>query len=107
MIRRPPRSTLFPYTTLFRSSGADRAVLFRVPGGRDGGAGGVRHHHFRHRPGGAGEVSPARIANTALMTQAPPAACCGWPSFPSGEAAGRLEMALSYRSARLGILHTQ
>src|SRR5436189_1476114 len=28
MIRRPPRSTLFPYTTLFRScrSGTDRAV---------------------------------------------------------------------------------
>src|SRR3712207_7192498 len=26
MIRLPPRSTLFPYTTLFRSSGADRAV---------------------------------------------------------------------------------
>src|SRR2546422_6361165 len=24
MIRRPPRSTLFPYTTLFRSLGADR-----------------------------------------------------------------------------------
>src|SRR5258708_21573557 len=24
MIRRPPRSTLFPYTTLFRSSGATR-----------------------------------------------------------------------------------
>src|SRR5436309_11910748 len=24
MIRRPPRSTLFPYTTLFRSSRADR-----------------------------------------------------------------------------------
>src|SRR3712207_8403087 len=23
MIRRPPRSTLFPYTTLFRSQGAD------------------------------------------------------------------------------------
>src|SRR5256885_11139760 len=23
MIRRPPRSTLFPYTTLFRSSGSD------------------------------------------------------------------------------------
>src|SRR2546426_8027317 len=28
MIRRPPRSTLFPYTTLFRSSGRRRA-----PGG--------------------------------------------------------------------------
>src|SRR5256885_8079197 len=30
MIRRPPRSTLFPYTTLFRSGGADggRHALF-------------------------------------------------------------------------------
>src|SRR3712207_9210203 len=28
MIRRPPRSTLFPYTTLFRS--ADNAVTFRT-----------------------------------------------------------------------------
>src|SRR2546423_11143723 len=26
MIRRPPRSTLFPYTTLFRSRAADRGV---------------------------------------------------------------------------------
>src|SRR5258708_27685593 len=26
MIRRPPRSTLFPYTTLFRSSGLARAI---------------------------------------------------------------------------------
>src|SRR3712207_8283266 len=30
MIRRPPRSTLFPYTTLFRS--VDRADLGRVDG---------------------------------------------------------------------------
>src|SRR3712207_8873622 len=31
MIRRPPRSTLFPYTTLFRSSGtASLAVLYLV-----------------------------------------------------------------------------
>src|SRR2546429_4201424 len=27
MIRRPPRSTLFPYTTLFRSESFDRAIL--------------------------------------------------------------------------------
>src|SRR5690348_17811383 len=27
MIRRPPRSTLFPYTTLFRSSGIDLAGM--------------------------------------------------------------------------------
>src|SRR3712207_8767052 len=26
MIRRPPRSTLFPYTTLFRSQASDQAV---------------------------------------------------------------------------------
>src|SRR3712207_8720345 len=42
MIRRPPRSTLFPYTTLFRSAGARvpdrerRALLRRVGVGRDG-----------------------------------------------------------------------
>src|SRR3712207_8519317 len=35
MIRRPPRSTLFPYTTLFRSSGAEleRMKGWRTPGG--------------------------------------------------------------------------
>src|SRR2546427_2240509 len=27
MIRRPPRSTLFPYTTLFRSDGVGRVLL--------------------------------------------------------------------------------
>src|SRR2546430_10466751 len=30
MIRRPPRSTLFPYTTLFRSLGTDNACVRRV-----------------------------------------------------------------------------
>src|SRR5258708_36206223 len=30
MIRRPPRSTLFPYTTLFRSNGRDRRVVTSV-----------------------------------------------------------------------------
>src|SRR5438132_14415655 len=34
MIRRPPRSTLFPYTTLFRSGGATRGpVLARAGAG--------------------------------------------------------------------------
>src|SRR2546430_9556687 len=35
MIRRPPRSTLFPYTTLFRSP--DRCGNCRNPDGDDGG----------------------------------------------------------------------
>src|SRR2546428_7384121 len=46
MIRRPPRSTLFPYTTLFRSLGRPAAVLRRGAerarasrGGTPGGAG--------------------------------------------------------------------
>src|SRR5689334_24795143 len=30
MIRRPPRSTLFPYTTLFRSTSAGATVAFQV-----------------------------------------------------------------------------
>src|SRR3712207_6907889 len=33
MIRRPPRSTLFPYTTLFRSEGSHAPIVH--PGGRD------------------------------------------------------------------------
>src|SRR5258708_25008212 len=47
MIRRPPRSTLFPYTTLFRSrpdedryqpqpAGADAGLLRRATAGREG-----------------------------------------------------------------------
>src|SRR5689334_24054814 len=31
MIRRPPRSTLFPYTTLFRSGRSDRAAWPEYP----------------------------------------------------------------------------
>src|SRR3990170_5287712 len=31
MIRRPPRSTLFPYTTLFRSRGRHRPLPVRFP----------------------------------------------------------------------------
>src|SRR2546422_10783365 len=31
MIRRPPRSTLFPYTTLFRSQRAEQLELPRIP----------------------------------------------------------------------------
>src|SRR2546430_12735628 len=41
MIRRPPRSTLFPYTTLFRSLPTPRAHGF-VPG--------VRHHAAALQP---------------------------------------------------------
>src|SRR3712207_7196248 len=54
MIRRPPRSTLFPYTTLFRSQQ-------RVSGARDvraGGAGGTRDG-----AGGAGTGAEGVLGN--------------------------------------------
>src|SRR2546426_8359420 len=38
MIRRPPRSTLFPYTTLFRSVFAERDGVKQAPPGPSGGA---------------------------------------------------------------------
>src|SRR3712207_7542594 len=37
MIRRPPRSTLFPYTTLFRSGGIITTILIGVVGALVGG----------------------------------------------------------------------
>src|SRR5690554_7684767 len=50
MIRRPPRSTLFPYTTLFRSQGRERAVQHVVaatelPGPLHGEQVGDAFHH--------------------------------------------------------------
>src|SRR2546425_3130787 len=50
MIRRPPRSTLFPYTTLFRS-GAARAEA----GGHDAGGGLHPHRGRGGRGGGRGD----------------------------------------------------
>src|SRR2546429_5249012 len=54
MIRRPPRSTLFPYTTLFRSHGRTGYGGPRTPGG-DGGVGcaaGAGRRGRADRPGG-------------------------------------------------------
>src|SRR2546430_10680157 len=55
MIRRPPRSTLFPYTTLFRSVVAARHI--DVVAGADAAAGRGRR---RHRDGGRAALAPAR-----------------------------------------------
>src|SRR6266545_2136813 len=94
MIRRPPRSTLFPYTTLFRSSG-HRATSRLLPAGRrphrllqasmnvpgwalltaalllaDGAVGGCRRDSGSNvasaaADGGAGEPAGSRDASTA------------------------------------------
>src|SRR2546422_4839187 len=56
MIRRPPRSTLFPYTTLFRSRDALRREAAAHPGTRGGRPG------HRHGPaeGRGQEAAPLR-----------------------------------------------
>src|SRR2546422_1521246 len=51
MIRRPPRSTLFPYTTLFRS---------HVVGGVGAAVQDVHHGHGEHVRDGATEVAVQR-----------------------------------------------
>src|SRR5690349_22655133 len=60
MIRRPPRSTLFPYTTLFRSSGGGaNAGGGGEGGGSSGGAGGA---------GGVGNTMPMLLSETGLYS---------------------------------------
>src|SRR3712207_7260025 len=60
MIRRPPRSTLFPYTTLFRSGRGPRPAAHRPRGGRAGEA-----DRARRPPGeeedGRGQPAPRRL----------------------------------------------
>src|SRR5258706_7931850 len=60
MIRRPPRSTLFPYTTLFRSCPVLRAAG-RRRGTQGGSEGRVRDGRRSSRPAGA-EPEDHRLA---------------------------------------------
>src|SRR2546423_6130332 len=62
MIRRPPRSTIFPYTTLFRSVKALALVLFhaRLVAARDAPARGDLAPVFPEADGESGEVGRAR-----------------------------------------------
>src|SRR3712207_2762436 len=62
MIRRPPRSTLFPYTTLFRSGvrGPAAGPRGREPGGEHG-ADGVPALHGLDVPGEGEEIAPVAL----------------------------------------------
>src|SRR2546422_10886656 len=65
MIRRPPRSTLFPYTTLFRSAGRSRArgdaLLGVVARSADG----------RWLPGGGGSPAAGEAALSCAVQDGP------------------------------------
>src|SRR5256885_566297 len=75
MIRRPPRSTLFPYTTLFRSP-SHTAPFAQPPQGKAPQGG---HHRGSgraagaagHRPGRGGAVDVGQVAVTRQQRKAP------------------------------------
>src|SRR2546430_11394939 len=70
MIRRPPRSTLFPYTTLFRSlrPGAGRAERADRTEGEGEGEGGGSGRRRRRRHLGVGDAA-ARIVGDRKSTR--------------------------------------
>src|SRR2546430_15481210 len=74
MIRRPPRSTLFPYTTLFRSRGGG--------GGGAGGAGGTD-------PRGVTPQRPWAMADRARGAPDRGAVQCGTPVYGRGNGKGK------------------
>src|ERR1039458_2281934 len=81
MIRRPPRSTLFPYTTLFRSEAGDRQAF---PGPQTDGADridGRRDRVFRRRIAGADSI---------LLTRGrrPESGAGNWQRLPEDGAQG-------------------
>ena len=66
MIRRPPRSTLFPYTTLFRSRSPGSTSIFRAPASRT-----------------PPSSTPGPSWATARWTSPSRAACSSWPPTSS------------------------
>src|SRR3712207_2728947 len=95
MIRRPPRSTLFPYTTLFRSGGEDGggALPGRAAGavrgrGVPGGGGGRGGRARGGAPLGRREPRRARLARGAAAALVRPAGG-RWEARPGRAAAGR------------------
>src|SRR5256885_11125164 len=66
MIRRPPRSTLFPYTTLFRSAIAAAERLLLEGRAAPTGSAGHEPHQARHRRGDTGAAA-ARAGSTVAI----------------------------------------
>src|SRR5260370_32370710 len=69
MIRRPPRSTLFSYTTLFRSPNHPVSECWRSPRvtGADRALSPVRRKHFRYS--GTDRASPAKSALESVRSE--------------------------------------
>src|SRR3712207_9223540 len=78
MIRRPPRSTLFPYTTLFRSERRERGVVGPAEPVADGGGAEMGHRDrlcVHDLPGvrtGARQVGWSRGVPASVVSRSPP-----------------------------------
>src|SRR5467141_2973368 len=110
MIRRPPRSTLFPYTTLFRSDRAPRSRAERDDQPRIGQGRGAGEGHFRtprsrgrrHRRAAPSHHGLRRIADRAVGPCAFSTASRSRRSCASGRASGapHLRLEASLRDSR-------
>src|SRR2546426_7286430 len=71
MIRRPPRSTLFPYTTLFRSLGAPVCEAVATAGVCLSGATALKYGWMSVASGGARNavVTGSEVASLVLLAQ--------------------------------------
>src|SRR3989449_585359 len=101
MIRRPPRSTLFPYTTLFRSQSG---VPVAARGGEDvfGAAGAAIPDRRRsERAGTAYPLRDGHFVIGALVVTGPPIP----PATPVGDTLQRLVSELGSRLAAAGAVH--
>ena len=72
MIRRPPRSTLFPYTTLFRSIQSAAFVSF-TKGAQVGGDQGDEQAGDNDDPNGIGDGGEPAVAWVGIVPQVPKA----------------------------------
>src|SRR5690606_40779858 len=75
LLRRPPRSTLFPYTTLFRSFDADHgSTFFHSPS----------RQTSTVLPMICGTTSPCGVRTKALLPSSPHRTKTSWMHFPRG-----------------------
>src|SRR3712207_5453111 len=79
MIRRPPRSTLFPYTTLFRSGGTQLTFGDPLTGMRADAEEPRRRSGLGDEPGCEGPVGPLARGRVEDQREVVPQPLCSWP----------------------------
>src|SRR2546430_6362412 len=97
MIRRPPRSTLFPYTTLFRSNGRSLNELNRGQSGLETyGLFSNLTHDLDRKSGSAGMPRPISYAVFCLKKKKDRTAPCSSRSYQNSTRLTSTHIQLSY-----------